>query len=646
MDKKSFERKYSMGLSSNARLLTITARLTSNEYESQQISNAKMRLATQAQQASDDYIVALNTPQYSFVSYDSTGNSIQTALTPAVLCQYGDSKNQYLLTNSAGKALVSSEDAKNFEKSATLQDFLKCYDLDAEYKTDNLKKYYEALKGDMDVDGSCKSWNEALAAIKSQNLDAEDPLSQAIWSNDKHKPYIDAENEEEILDGPQGLYESALLSYNYLISLVNDGEEVASSDLDIARANLNSIRQIAVDHVSYDSWLESKVRDALEGTEDENQAMNNSAKAMGTSFKNISNFITSNQLTSTEKTPDNVERYFYTSLLELGKFIPNVTEDADGNTTITFPTVENKTETYGKLSFSARYGSSPNELFSLLITKDTFNAFGLEDYLIKISKNNDKVGTISYKENGDIEERTGLIEQVHNLMDSITKYYTAKEAVRKYDIAQNTSDKFGLTTEKLKDAYDKLNAFRDNLSKYKAELETLGIDAKDAYFYKDATKAQWYTNLWYKMNGASTFKNPDAQAKYSVLDSKLMSSSTWITNAIKQGVINIEVANATNSGKTMTDANNPLLLNLNGITWTSKIFSSCSDIVQSDNDQAIAKAEAEYKRKTAEITAKDEKYQRKISLLDSEHNALQQEYESVKTAMSKNIERSFKAFQG
>ena len=53
-----------MGLSSSqGRLLSITARLTSNEYESQQISNAKMRLATQSQAASDDYINALNSLQ-------------------------------------------------------------------------------------------------------------------------------------------------------------------------------------------------------------------------------------------------------------------------------------------------------------------------------------------------------------------------------------------------------------------------------------------------------------------------------------------------------------------------------------------------------------------------------------------------------
>lgn len=53
-----------MGMSaSQGRLLSITARLTSNEYESQQISNAKMRLSTQSEEASSEYIAALNTQQ-------------------------------------------------------------------------------------------------------------------------------------------------------------------------------------------------------------------------------------------------------------------------------------------------------------------------------------------------------------------------------------------------------------------------------------------------------------------------------------------------------------------------------------------------------------------------------------------------------
>ena len=96
--KSTFKRKhFLMGLSSSqARLLSITTRLTSNEYESQQISNAKMRLAAQSQQASADYIKALSDTQFSFVSFNSTGQSNNTPLTVSSLYEYADNKNQYI----------------------------------------------------------------------------------------------------------------------------------------------------------------------------------------------------------------------------------------------------------------------------------------------------------------------------------------------------------------------------------------------------------------------------------------------------------------------------------------------------------------------------------------------------------------------
>ena len=89
-----------MGLSSSqGRLLSITARLTSNEYESQQISNAKMRLSTQSQEASNQYISALNAQQLMFVSYDAQGQAVKENLTASSLYQYTEMKNQYVLSN-------------------------------------------------------------------------------------------------------------------------------------------------------------------------------------------------------------------------------------------------------------------------------------------------------------------------------------------------------------------------------------------------------------------------------------------------------------------------------------------------------------------------------------------------------------------
>ena len=147
------------------------------------------------------------------------------------------------------------------------------------------------------------------------------------------------------------------------------------------------------------------------------------------------------------------------------------------------------------------------------------------------------------------------------------------------------------------------------------------------------------------MNGESSEKSEKSKSNYTVLNTKLADSTTWIQDAITQGAITIEVASkAEDSKNTIPDLNNPTVYNLKGISWKATLFSSCSDLTQKDDDQAIARAEAEYERKTQEINAKDEKYQAKIKNLDTEHTALQTEYDSIKSALSKNIDRSFKTF--
>ena len=50
--------------------------------------------------------------------------------------------------------------------------------------------------------------------------------------------------------------------------------------------------------------------------------------------------------------------------------------------------------------------------------------------------------------------------------------------------------------------------------------------------------------------------------------------------------------------------------------------------------------------KTNEISRKDQKYQNKIKLLDTEHTALQAQYDSIKSAIGENVKRSFTSFSG
>ena len=59
---------------------------------------------------------------------------------------------------------------------------------------------------------------------------------------------------------------------------------------------------------------------------------------------------------------------------------------------------------------------------------------------------------------------------------------------------------------------------------------------------------------------------------------------------------------------------------------------------------AVAKAEIRYEKTMKDIQKKDKRFQLEINKLDSEHNALQNEIDSIRSQVSKNVERSFKTF--
>lgn len=110
-----------MGMAaSQARLLSITARLTNNENSGQSISYSKQRLADQTQQITNEYNEALNTTKltvltgfngsdatYTDISYDTMTNKQMAANT-----------KQYVVTDTRGRILVTEDIANAYKQSA------------------------------------------------------------------------------------------------------------------------------------------------------------------------------------------------------------------------------------------------------------------------------------------------------------------------------------------------------------------------------------------------------------------------------------------------------------------------------------------------------------------------------------------------
>lgn len=109
-----------MGMAaSQARLLSITARLTNNENTGQSVSYSKQRLADQTQQITNEYNEALDATKLTVLTgfngaqanYEDISYNLMTGM------QMAETTKQYVVTDTKGKVLVTNQIADAYEKS-------------------------------------------------------------------------------------------------------------------------------------------------------------------------------------------------------------------------------------------------------------------------------------------------------------------------------------------------------------------------------------------------------------------------------------------------------------------------------------------------------------------------------------------------
>ena len=66
--------------------------------------------------------------------------------------------------------------------------------------------------------------------------------------------------------------------------------------------------------------------------------------------------------------------------------------------------------------------------------------------------------------------------------------------------------------------------------------------------------------------------------------------------------------------------------------------------IENDDERKIAQAESKYNQDIAALEKKDQRIDLELKKLDTEHQALQLEYDSVKNVVDKNVEKSFQTF--
>ena len=737
-----------MGMAAGqARLLSITTRMSDNELRAQLINNDKMRLATKSAQVSEAYTTALNEAQMMFTNYDADNKTSYKELTYNALTAYNPYNNQYAISNASGQVLVSETDATNFKNAnGDLNTFLKSYGL--EYSTD----YFSSListnvvnEGSINIGTEDKPVivNAPYLAYKTGETDAKNNaiygyISFADYSEvggatltevlqnmyngvDKTHPGYDATKSS--LDyltytGDLSNYEKA---YSSMLELVNDKMSTELQGTTWKKNNYTYKFSDAYETFTtgtkrnsdtWEGWLEvlsgligdkTSKSGLYEYASEEGAAyldqlkkfvLDNNAASFKSSYYNETPGAKQGSLTYKQSGADTILTYkdadasdsdagmqFKKTSTGYALILTNddgseITLTGDSTVTpgkITYTYYENDD---GTISPTVGSTTCQVEIDPSIFAEDNYDENGkLND--AKLLKN-----IVDLEQNTDDNRKTVGAQVVKEIQNGITniwnfaasdgtngafskftdaklaggKFQTFMEAAKKFykdmfgdDIINNPTSSDDILFKmnnieelkkainaKAKNTENDQNATAEAKAKAKAAAEsfkkiydvyildcvmnTYGepkftwIDQND----KNANgehKAQWYTNLFNRMKTGG----------YKTLQDGLASSTEWIKFAFESGLVTLEQVDGSN-------------------TWNSTTYSNCSDITEQTNSTAVTIAEAEYTAQMNKIQNKDKMYDLELKNIDTEHNSLQTEYESIKGAIDKNIERTFKIY--
>ncbi len=648
-----------MGMAaSQARLLSITSRMADNELRSQIINNSKMRLATESSRVSEDYINALNSATMMMSNYDIAGESQYQKLSFNSLTSYSSYNNQYGLVNPNGKLLVSENDAEIYRNvkngGGDLYDFLAAYgleykstfftedviggtavnfeDIGETYTLEELEAMYygDDASGIMSYNNALQSpqyinfgdyYNELLLADENYLATVKEAAKNDIFGGNwdsMYEDYVEANPEDHsavyFAGGIENIkiliqrledegklpdsewleqLESKIYSFSYLPSFegpleILEDVEIVQDPNDTTIYTIDGNIKLDTQHEHDDGSSDYNVSVITEEDEDEDLKFE---IVDGPCFNpsQIGNSVTFDfqyKITSTdEEAPsEEIYTYYYTSS-NSGRSVKKGTEITDPETAqylVSEVILDFKENILNHINRDAYVNDDPNAAAAQTAYNEAL----------------DKYIELIFGENLTDEQKEAVSANIDILYDPGTIITWAR------DNNITTSSDF----EIIKQIY-----ILDRLFEVYGEPKSGWVDVNNPNENADA-KAQWYTNLYNRM-----------EKGYSVILDGLASSNEWIQFALESGLVTIEQVDTENN-------------------WVSTAYTNCSDITEVTDNTEIAKAEAEYNKAMNNIENKDKRYDIELKNIDTEHNSLQTEYESVKSVIDKNIERSFKIY--
>lgn len=598
-----------MGLSaSQARLLTLTSRLSDLELQAQQISNSKIRLSMQSAQVAEDYADALNKQDLTILSgYDSKGNAQYAALTYDNLTGPNSPLlTQYCLSDNNGNVLVTQAVADAFRKSNSLNGFLENVGAGntTTYPNGKTAADFQAAKDAVAATQAAYATAQTNTTNALSALDAYgDTYVQGYqgkgnwaYSNAIGNSFTTSYSDSNVLTYMANYgsrfndqYESRTVGYtssssaNSVICFYNaNGEHLTTDRLNAGASALTSLVSTVTNDATkavlsilqsqYGSDY-SKVQSTLQ------QAASSAASATQSFyFSQIYSNMQDNG-TDSDHNNDTINRAIRTN---------QIWDDTDGDK-----------ELYVDLDQIAK-----TFLAYFDAACDKANNGSGSDYLSEVNSNS----TNRHAEGGtgNASRYSTNFASFNSTEDPDKIIYNATTDTNGKDVASTYQNL--LTTYK--------NAYKaEEIAKTAYDAAVAALNALGTPTITPSAQAGYYTNLYNRMcQGYTTVSN----------EQNTINSSAWIQAQMQTGNLRLEKCA---DGK-----------------WATTSFGANTDIKSSYDDNAQAIAEAKYNSEMDKIQVKDKKFDLELNNIDTEHSAVQTEVDTVKKVIDKNIERTFKMF--
>lgn len=640
-----------MGMAAGqARLLSITARLTDNELRSQTITNSKLRLADKSSEASQEYMDALNSTQLMFSTYNDNGELSYQSLTANTLLTYSDLKNQYSLVNSSGQIMLNGSDIKKYEASNSLAEFLYSYGIP---EVDN-PKYPEALKGiygkstvddgsylyeNLYDENNPLQWNDYFSAMTDADIAN---LQTIVTKNPEDVTEADAQqftdavnnwktqlagnslfNNYSNIGGTFGAYINELLDLpDVEFPDKNDPEFTdVSGDVELAeKFDLASKKCYNNCHPPYSGSGQECYLHVLAYLLDYNGDLSGYPKSFNTTVDGLGISVDRGKITGAAIYSQR-EEYPAGS----GNYVPAKDMMQEVSQYLWDP--ENGCMAPADETDTTTYESSVAE--KLLSNYKWVDSDGDGVYEKTLKTWPERVIDTYYA----VQNRDTLGLQYESLLPILDEFQTDMKTALSSIFNE---DRYN---QAVKDWQTEMSRWLKEIGDLKANY-VASLDTVPDKTIPDETDSryQWYVNLYYRMGGGATNDDGTKNANnYKELDENLINNAEWLQFALENGILTMEQASYSEKGSEKYPE-------IGTYDWTSIIYTNASDIKSQENETAIAVAEVKYKNAMTEIENQDKKYDQDLKKLDSEHSALQTEYDSIKSVIDKNVERSFKAF--